>query len=81
MGASEVHLVFDNPTTQAFNPKQFEQVRRHHNKMSHKHEHYHFEVNSPIPQGRWQEFLECSTGRAFAAKRSTADHHRWVFLH
>jgi len=33
LGTSEVHLVFDNPSTQMFNPKQFEQVRRHNNNI------------------------------------------------
>ena len=58
----EVHLVFDNPTINKFNPKQFEQVRRHTNtKASQKqHQHHPFNIHSQIPQG-WQEFLECLT--------------------
>ena len=44
-----------------FNPKQFEQVRRHNIKASQKqHQHHPFNIHSQIPQG-WQEFLECLT--------------------
>ena len=61
MGSAEVHLVFDNPTINKFNPKQFEQVRCHKTKAPQKqHQHHSFTVDSQIPQG-WQEFLECST--------------------
>ena len=62
LGVSEVHLVFDNPTMNTFNPKQFEQARRHYseNTMQHRHQHHAFDVNSQIPQG-WPEFLECTT--------------------
>ena len=56
---SEVHVVFDSPSTQIFNPKQFEQVRRHNSKTPQKHEHHLFNADSSIPQGRWSEFLDC----------------------
>ena len=46
MGVTEVHLVFDGPTSLVFNPKQLELLRRQQSKTSNKHEHYHFEVNS-----------------------------------
>ena len=62
LGVSKVHLVFDNPTMNTFNPKQFEQARHHYseNTMQHRHQHHAFDVNSQIPQG-WPEFLECTT--------------------
>ena len=62
MGTSEVHLVFDHPTMNTFNPKQFEQARCHNSESmtQHRHQHHAFDVNSQIPQG-WLEYLECTT--------------------
>ena len=57
-GTIEVHLIFDNPRRQNFNPKQYEQARRY-NKNT-KHEHQSFDPNSNIPQ-RWDEYLQCTT--------------------
>ena len=91
IGIAEVHLVFDNPTINKFNPKQFEQVRCHKTKAPQKqYQHHSFIVDSQIPQG-WQEFMECST-----CKRAIVDYisysgsslnmhptmayNKWVFL-
>ena len=61
MGISEVHLVFDNPAMNTFNPKQFEHARRHNSEaLKRQHQHHSFNIDSQIPQG-WPEFLECAT--------------------
>ena len=61
MGTSEVHLVFDNPAMNTFNPKQFEQARHHNSETPKKqHQRHSFDINSQIPHG-WLEFLECLT--------------------
>ena len=56
-GVNEVHIVFDTPNTQAFNPKQFEHSKRH-STPSTQHEHASFSAMSDIPQA-WREYLEC----------------------
>ena len=62
MGTSVVHLVFDNPAMNTFNPKQFKEARRHNSEPTtqHRYQHHAFDVNSQIPQG-WLEYLECTT--------------------
>ena len=59
-GTTEVQLIFDNPHTQTFDPKQYEQARRYSNKAAifKLHEHQPFDPDSRIPQ-RWQDFLQC----------------------
>ena len=54
---SEVHLVFDKPGREQFNPKQFEQSRRD-KQMSTNHLHTTFAPNSRTPNG-WQEVINC----------------------
>ena len=55
----EVHLIFDKPGRQKFNPKQFEQHKR---SLQHKtiseYQHISLMPQSTIPSG-WQNFLEC----------------------
>jgi len=59
-GTKEVYLIFDNPTTRKFNPKQFEHTRRYNTnkKCSSQHEHCVLTPNSNIPLG-WREHLQC----------------------
>ena len=58
-GANEVHLVFDKPGRQQFNPKQFEHHKRSlQHKTVNEHQHYTFMPYSTIPNG-WQGYLEC----------------------
>ena len=54
-GVNEVHLVFDTPDTQQFNPKQFEHAKRYSSKH---HEHTSFTATSGIPQA-WRKHLDC----------------------
>ena len=58
-GICEVHLVFDSPCRNSFNPKIFEQDRWY-KKTFKMHEHCHFDVNTDIPPF-WQELSECLT--------------------
>ena len=58
-GVQEVHLIFDKPGRQTFNPKQFEHAKRYtKGKSCNQHEHISFTPQTSIPQG-WQEYLEC----------------------
>jgi len=57
-GTSEVHLIFDKPNMQAFNPKQFEQARRYSNTNT-DHQHGSFSSDTQVPN-KWQEFLQCT---------------------
>ena len=59
IGVGEVHLIFDKPGRQQFNPKQFEHHKRYlQNKAVTDHQHYSFMPHSIIPNG-WQGYLEC----------------------
>ena len=58
-GVNEVHLLFDKPGRQLFNPKQFEHRKRYlQNKTVTEHQHYIFMPHSTIPNG-WQGYLDC----------------------
>ena len=59
-GVKEVHLIFDKPGRQAFNPKQFEHAKRYSpkGKSCNQHEHISFTPQTSIPQS-WREYLEC----------------------
>ena len=60
-GVRGVHLIFDKPSKQAFNPKQFEHAKRYlSKKTSCQHEHISFSSHTSIPQG-WHEYIECRT--------------------
>ena len=53
-----MHLVFDKPNTQPFNPKQFKHAKRYLKGKSSHHEHTTFTPLSNLPQS-WREHLEC----------------------
>ena len=57
-GIQEVHVIFDKPSTNKFNPKQFEQLRR--DATGTTHEHKSFDPNSNVPVA-WRETLSCRT--------------------
>ena len=74
-GIQEVHLIFDKPGRQTFNPKQFEHTKRYtKGKSCHQHEHISFTPQTSIPQG-WQEYLQCRE-----CKRSIVEAVRLSFL-
>lgn len=51
-GVKEVYLIFDKPNQQAFNPKQFEHMKRYSkDKSLNHHEHISFTTQTNIPQG------------------------------
>ena len=55
-GASEVHLIFDKPGQQLFNPKQLEHAKRDcTQKMSLQHQHISFTPETALPQA-WPEY-------------------------
>ena len=58
-GAIEVHLIFDSPSVQAFNPKYHERTRRDtaHTPTS-SHEHITFTPSTVIPNS-WRPLIEC----------------------
>ena len=57
--AKEIHLIFDAPKQQSFNPKMFEQERRDQGHASNStHEHIAFTPTTQLPT-KWREFLEC----------------------
>ena len=48
-GVKEVHLIFDKPGRQNFNPKQFEHNKRYSMcKLAKEHQHYSFTENTSI---------------------------------
>jgi len=49
-GVQEIHLVFDKPWRQAFNPK--------YSQISNNHQHCSFSISTSIPCN-WQEHLHC----------------------
>ena len=56
-GASEVHLIFDKPGQQLFNPKQFEHAKRDcTQKMSLQHQHISFTPETALPQA-WMQSM------------------------
>ena len=57
-GVKQVHLIFDKPQRQTFNPKQFEQSCRDSNKVSSQHTHINFTPNQK-PPNTWQEYINC----------------------
>ena len=59
-GVNEVHIVFDKPGRQPFNPKQFEHVKRDKkNRCTNtQHEHIEFTPHTPIPQA-WRDYINC----------------------
>ena len=58
-GANEVHLIFDKPGRQKFNPKVFEHHKRYDKTKSiNQHQHCYFEPSTIIPS-RWQDHVEC----------------------
>ena len=58
VGTNEIHLIFDKPGRQAFNPKQFEHIRRYNAVNTDQHQHCTFSPNAPIPP-KWQDYLDC----------------------
>ena len=56
-GVREVHLVFDAPSNDYFNPKMYEQSRRDSTCESF-HEHVHFEPCTKVPKS-WRTCIEC----------------------
>ena len=57
-GTLEVHLVFDKPAMQLFDPKQFEHAKRY-SKSDSDHQHYSFSPQSTIPSNSWQQYMQC----------------------
>ena len=58
-GTNEIHLVFDKPGRQTFNPKACEHHRRYSKgNTTSQHHHCSFTPDSTIPS-RWQDHLEC----------------------
>ena len=59
IGSVEVHLIFDSPSMQAFNPKSHERTRRDsaHTSTS-SHEHITFTPSTLIPNS-WRSLIEC----------------------
>ena len=57
-GVTEVHLLFDNPRNQPFNPKCSEQERRDKQAAMAFHEHKEFSPESPLPRN-WREHIQC----------------------
>ena len=59
-GVSQVHLVFDKPGQQKFNPKQFQHTKRDKRGSSEctQHEHITFSPQTATPSG-WQQYLQC----------------------
>ena len=55
-GVLEVHLIFDMPYLNNFNPKQFKQLKN----MNQKHKHVSFEPASTIKLS-WQDIMKCDT--------------------
>ncbi len=84
-GVREVHLLFDKPSAQEFNSKEFEHARRDvgKSKNTHKqHEHISFSPQTPTPQ-LWCDYIQCRE-----CKRSIVEaiglsylQKGWVFLH
>ena len=58
VGTSEIHLIFDKPGRQAFNPKQFEHIRCYNTVNTDQHQHYTFSPDATIPP-KWQDYLDC----------------------
>jgi len=57
--AKEIHLIYDAPKEQSFNPKMFEQERRDKGHASNcNHEHIKFKPTTQPPT-KWREFLVC----------------------
>ena len=56
-GIELVHLIFDTPSFQAFNPKNFEQKSRD-EKHNCEHEHIKFFPSTQVPKN-WRVFVEC----------------------
>lgn len=55
----EIHLVFDAPNQQPFNPKAFEQRRRDQGRNTNSnHEHIHFTPSTKTPSN-WREHIDC----------------------
>ena len=54
-GVQEVHLVFDKPRRQPFNPKQYEHRKRY-SENNNDHQHCSFTPTTSIPNN-WQEHL------------------------
>ena len=58
-GTDEVHLIFDKPGRQPFNPKSSEHHRRYNkNKSNNDHQHCCFSPTTTIPP-KWQEYMDC----------------------
>ena len=59
-GTNEVHLLFDSPQPQMFNPKEYEQHRRDRNvsQSTSSHTHTTFNPSSPIPRP-WRTCIDC----------------------
>lgn len=58
-GATEVHLVFDNPNSQAMSPKAFERrCRDNAGELPADHQHKEF-GNTAIVPSKWREHLQC----------------------
>ena len=58
IGIKEVHLVFDSPNKQAFNPKQFEQAKRDNKGKKNAHQHIAFTTETTPPTPR-QDYIRC----------------------
>ena len=57
-GTNEIHLIFDKPGRQKFNPKSFEHHRQYNKKSISQHQHCSFTPATTILP-RWQEYLDC----------------------
>ena len=83
-GVSEVHLVFDKPSQQKFNPKQFEHTKRDKRGSSECTQHEHniitFSPQTATASG-WQQYLQCrlwliqAIGLAYLQKGSAVVRH------
>ena len=60
LGAKEVHLIYDKPCKQPFDPKIFERAKRDTNKFNKQHQCMAFTPTSKMPSN-WGDYIACCT--------------------